>query len=225
MKDIPQHVAIILDGNGRWAKKRGMPRTYGHAAGAKNVEPVVRAASDAGIRYLTLYAFSTENWKRPEGEVKTLMKLLKQYLKTCLTLALENDMVVTFIGDESGLDKGLQEEMDDVRAQTKDNGGMTLIIALNYGGRDEIVRAVRKIGAEAVITESAFSQFLDTAGIPDPDLMIRTSGEERTSNFLPWQLCYSEFYFTEVAWPDFDEAELRKAIEAYRNRDRRFGGV
>lgn len=228
MENLPQHVAIILDGNGRWAKRKGLPRTAGHAAGAKNVETITIAASNMGIRYLTLYAFSTENWKRSVDEVSTIMSLLAKYLIRCRDLALANNIRVRFLGDLTGLSENLQKTCVDVTRKTAGGTGMTLAIALNYGGRDEIVRAVnrlRKENPEGEITEEIFSSFLDTVGMPDPDLMIRTSGEERISNFLPWQLCYSEFYFTDVAWPDFSEDELRKACEAYASRNRRFGGV
>ena len=228
MENIPAHVAIILDGNGRWAKKRGLPRTAGHAAGAKNVETITIAASNLGIRYLTLYAFSTENWKRSVEEVSTIMSLLAKYLLRCRDLAMENNIRVTFIGDLSGLDEKLHETCDSVREETAGNTGMTLTIALNYGGRDEIVRALNRLlasGERGPVTEEGFASYLDTAGQPYPDLMIRTSGEERISNFLPWQLCYSEFYFTDTAWPDFSPEELEKACEAYASRDRRFGGV
>ncbi len=228
MENIPAHVAIILDGNGRWAKKRGLPRTAGHAAGAKNVETITIAASNLGIRYLTLYAFSTENWKRSVDEVSTIMSLLAIYLLRCRDLAMENNIRVTFIGDLSGLDEKLHSTCDSVREETAENTGMTLTIALNYGGRDEIVRAVNRLlnsGEKGPVTEEKFASFLDTAGQPYPDLMIRTSGEERISNFLPWQICYSEFYFTDTAWPDFSPEELEKACRAYEGRDRRFGGV
>ena len=228
MENIPAHVAIILDGNGRWAKKRGLPRTAGHAAGAKNVETITIAASNLGIRYLTLYAFSTENWKRSVEEVSTIMSLLAKYLLRCRDLAMENNIRVTFIGDLSGLDEKLHATCDSVREETAGNTGMTLTIALNYGGRDEIVRALNRLlasGERGPVTEEGFASYLDTAGQPYPDLMIRTSGEERISNFLPWQLCYSEFYFTDTAWPDFSPEEREKACEAYASRDRRFGGV
>lgn len=230
---VPQHVAIILDGNGRWAKKRGMPRNYGHVQGAKNVEVICRAAYNMGIKYLTVYAFSTENWKRPQDEVDALMKLLNQYMKNCQKTAKKNNMKVRVIGDKSGLSEPIQRDIAALEEATKDYDGLNFTIALNYGGRDELTRTVRKI-ARAVkdgeidpedITEELISKYLDTAGLPDPDLMIRTSYELRISNYLLWQLAYSEFYFTEVPWPDFDEKELQKAVEAYRQRDRRFGMV
>ena len=230
---VPQHVAIILDGNGRWAKKRGMPRNYGHVQGAKNVEVICRAAYDMGIKYLTVYAFSTENWKRPKDEVDALMKLLNQYMKNCQKTAKKNNMKVRVIGDKSGLSEPIQRDIAALEEATKEYDGLNFTIALNYGGRDELVRTVKKIAHEVKdgdidpedITEELVSKSLDTAGLPDPDLMIRTSYELRISNYLLWQLAYAEFYFTEVPWPDFDEKELRKAVEAYQQRDRRFGMV
>lgn len=232
-KGVPEHVAIILDGNGRWAKKRGMPRNYGHVQGAKNVEVVCRAAWNMGIKYLTVYAFSTENWNRPQDEVDALMKLLNQYMKNCQKTAKKNNMKVRVIGDRSGLSEEIQRDIAALEEATKDYDGLNFTIALNYGGRDELTRAVRKIAASVEsgeirpeeITEDMISTSLDTAEIPDPDLMIRTSFELRISNYLLWQLAYSEFYFTEVPWPDFDEEELRKAVAAYALRDRRFGKV
>ncbi len=232
-KNIPNHVAIILDGNGRWAKRRGMPRNYGHAQGAKNVEVICRAAHNMGIRYLTVYAFSTENWNRPKEEVDALMKLLNQYMKNCQRTAKKNNMKVRVIGDKSGLSEAIQKDIAALEEATRDYDGLNFTIALNYGGRDELTRAVKKI-ADAVkngavmpedITEETIAAALDTAGLPDPDLMIRTSYELRISNYLLWQIAYSEFYFTEVPWPDFDEKELQKAVEAYALRNRRFGGI
>lgn len=230
---VPRHVAIILDGNGRWAKSKGMPRNYGHIQGAKNVEVVCRAAHDMGIKYLTVYAFSTENWNRPKDEVDALMKLLDNYMKTCLKTAEKNNMRVRVLGDRSGLPAKTQERIAQLEEASRDYDGLQFQIALNYGGQDEIVRAVRKIMQEtadgllspADMTIEKFADYLDTAGIPEPDLMIRTSGEQRISNFLTWQLAYTELYFTPVPWPDFDGEELAKAIEAYANRDRRFGKV
>lgn len=231
--NVPQHVAIILDGNGRWAKSKGMPRNYGHIQGAKNVEVVCKAAYDMGIKYLTVYAFSTENWKRPSDEVAALMKLLKSYLDTCLKTAKKNNMRVSVIGDKSDLDEAFQKRIATLEEATKDYDGLHFIVALNYGSRDEIVRAIKKMAqkvqngelSEADITEESVEAHLDTAGIPEPDLMIRTSGEQRLSNFLLWQLAYAEFYFTPVPWPDFDGKELRKAVEAYNDRDRRYGKI
>lgn len=230
---IPQHVAIILDGNGRWAKSRGMPRNYGHTMGAKNVEKICDIAGHMGIKYLTVYAFSTENWGRPQGEVDELMKLLGSYMKTCLKTAKKNNMRVRVLGDISRLSPKLQEQIRELERVSSQYDGFYFQIALNYGSRDEMMRAVKwmaadlKTGAitEDRITEETFAGYLDTADLPDPDLLIRTSGEQRLSNFLLWQLAYSEFYFTQVPWPDFDEAELKKAVEAYNNRDRRYGGL
>ena len=233
IKKIPQHVAIILDGNGRWAKSKGMPRNYGHTVGAKNVETVCKAAHDMGIKYLTLYAFSTENWNRPEGEVEALMKLLESYLKNCIKTADKNNMRVRVIGDTTRLSERFQERIRELEAASAKNDGLNLQIAINYGSRDEMTRAMRRMSEDVAagkrkpeeITESVFEEYLDTAGIPDPDLLIRTSGELRLSNFLLWQLAYSEFYFTDVPWPDFHKEELERAIEAYNKRDRRFGGL
>lgn len=232
-ENIPNHVAIILDGNGRWARKKGMPRNYGHIQGAKNVEVICRAAYEMGIKYLTVYAFSTENWNRPQEEVDALMKLLNQYMKNCQKTAKKNNMCVRVIGDKTGLSEEIQRDIAALEEATKDYDGLHFTIALNYGGRDELVRAVKKIAKKVQegtvnpeeIDEKMVTAELDTAGLPEPDLMIRTSYELRISNFLLWQLAYSEFYFTEVPWPDFDEKELRKAVEEYQRRDRRFGLV
>ncbi|MEE1085654.1 MAG: isoprenyl transferase [Schaedlerella sp.] len=230
---IPQHVAIILDGNGRWAKSKGMPRNYGHAQGSKNVERICEEAWRMGIKYLTVYAFSTENWNRPQSEVDALMTLLRNYMKTCLKTAAKNDMKVRVIGDKRQLDEDIKKRIAELEEATKNNNGINFTIALNYGSRDEMVRAAKKLGQDIAegkvnpeeITEDVFSSYLDTAGIPDPDLLIRTSGEQRLSNYLLWQLAYSEFYFTDIPWPDFDKKELEKAIEQYNRRDRRFGGI
>lgn len=232
-RKIPQHIAIILDGNGRWAKAKGMPRNYGHTAGAKNVETVCQAAHDLGVKYVTMYAFSTENWNRPEGEVEALMKLLESYLKNCIKTADKNNMRVRVIGDTTRLSERFQERIRELEAASTKNDGLNLQIAINYGSRDEMTRAMRRMSEDVAagkrkpeeITESVFEEYLDTAGIPDPDLLIRTSGELRLSNFLLWQLAYSEFYFTDVPWPDFHKEELERAIEAYNKRDRRFGGL
>lgn len=230
---VPEHVAIILDGNGRWAKKRFLPRKAGHVAGSKTVEQICEDAWDLGIRYLTVYAFSTENWKRPQDEVNALMKLLRQYLKDCIKRSTKNNMCVRVLGDISPLDEDLKASILELEEVSKDNTGLHFQVALNYGSRDEMLRAVRAM-AEGVsdgrltldeIDEGHFSDYLDTQGIPDPDLLIRTSGEVRLSNFLLWQLAYTEFYFTDVLWPDFNKKELQKAIEYYNKRDRRFGGV
>lgn len=230
---IPQHVAIILDGNGRWAKAKGMPRNYGHMEGAKNVERICEEAWRMGIKYLTVYAFSTENWKRPQEEVDALMKLLRNYMKTCIKTAEKNDMVVRVIGDKTGLAPDIRESIENLERASANNGGLNFQIAINYGSRDEIVRSVRKIMEDVKegkieaeqMDEAMFDSYLDTAGIPSPDLLIRTSGEQRLSNFLMWQLAYTEFYFTEVPWPSFSKKDLELAIEKYNSRDRRFGGV
>ena len=231
--NVPQHVAIILDGNGRWAKSKGMPRNYGHAQGSKNVERICEDAYKMGIKYLTVYAFSTENWSRPKGEVDALMTLLRNYMKTCLNTAKKNRMKVRVIGDKAGLDHDIQTRIRELEEASKDNDGLNFTIAINYGSRDEIARAVRHISEDvaagkldpASVTEETISNYLDTAGIPDPDLLIRTSGELRLSNFLMWQLAYTEFYFTNTPWPDFTKEELAEAIEKYNSRDRRYGGV
>lgn len=231
--NVPQHIAIILDGNGRWAKSKGMPRNYGHAQGSKNVEKICEEAWRMGIKYLTVYAFSTENWSRPQDEVDALMKLLRNYMKTCLKTAKKNDMKIRVIGDVTRLDEDIRTRILELEEATKDNGGLNFQIAINYGSRDEIVRAVRKLAADCAagkiesteIDERVIEQYLDTHDIPDPDLLIRTSGEQRLSNYLLWQLAYTEFYFTDVPWPDFSKEELIKAIEQYNARDRRYGGV
>ncbi|MGN0305399.1 MAG: isoprenyl transferase [Lachnospiraceae bacterium] len=230
---IPRHVAIILDGNGRWAKAKGKPRNYGHVQGAKTVEVICEEAWKMGIQYLTVYAFSTENWNRPSDEVNALMRLLRNYLKTCLKTAEKNKMCVKILGDKSGLDEDIRKRIEELETATRENTGLHFQIALNYGGRDEIVRAARKLAVKVKegellpeeITVEDFGEALDTAGIPEPDLLIRTCNELRISNFLLWQLAYSEFYFTDVAWPDFTKEELEKAVEAYNGRDRRYGLV
>ncbi len=231
--EVPKHVAIILDGNGRWAKSKGMPRNYGHVQGAKTVEVICEEAYRMGIQYLTVYAFSTENWERPRDEVDALMGLLRSYMKTCLKTAAKNNMCVRIIGEKSRLDDDIRKRMEQLEEATKNNTGLHFQIAINYGGRDEIVRAVRRLteavveGRQAVndITEELISTALDTRGIPDPDLLIRTCNEQRISNFLLWQLAYTELYFTPVAWPDFSKEELEKAVAAYNKRDRRYGLV
>ena len=228
---IPNHVAIILDGNGRWAKAKGMPRNYGHVQGAKTVEVICEEAYKMGIQYLTVYAFSTENWNRPQDEVDALMKLLRNYMKTCLKTAAKNRMCVRVIGDKSKLDEDIRTRIEELEEATKDNDGLHFQIAINYGGRDELVRAVKQIGEKISlgevraeeISEELISNTLDTKGIPEPDLLIRTCNEQRISNFLLWQLAYTEFYFTPVPWPDFSKEELEKAVEAYNHRDRRYG--
>ncbi len=230
---IPEHVAIILDGNGRWAKSKGLPRNAGHTAGAKNVETICREAYDMGIKYLTLYAFSTENWNRPQTEVDALMNLLESYLKNCLKTADKNNMRVRVIGEIGRLSEKFQDKIKELEAKSSVNTGLNLTIAINYGSRDEMIRAMKhmmedhaegKLALEDV-TPECFSGYLDTKELPDPDLMIRTSGEQRLSNYLLWQLAYSEFYFTDIPWPDFNKKELELAIEAYNKRDRRFGGL
>ena len=231
--NMPRHVAIILDGNGRWAQAKGMPRNYGHAQGSKNVERICEEAWRMGIKYLTVYAFSTENWNRPKDEVDALMKLLRNYMKTCLKTAAKNDMKIRVIGDITRLDEDIRSRIEELEESTKDNGGLNFQIAINYGSRDEITRAVRRIAADCrdgrlaaeEIDEQVIDRYLDTHDIPDPDLLIRTSGEQRLSNYLLWQLAYTEFYFTDVPWPDFTKEELLKAVEQYNARDRRYGGV
>lgn len=231
--NIPQHIAIILDGNGRWAKKKGMPRNFGHTQGSKNVERICEDAYKMGVKYLTVYAFSTENWKRPKEEVDALMNLLRNYMKTCLKTAEKNHMRVRVLGDKTALDDDIRSRIAELEEATKNNDGLNFQIALNYGSRDEMVRAMKKmcmnvkegkLEAEQ-IDEKLFESYLDTHDIPDPDLMIRTSGEQRLSNYLLWQLAYSEFYFTDVLWPDFTKEDLAEAIAYYNGRDRRFGGV
>lgn len=230
---IPNHVAIILDGNGRWAKSKGMPRNYGHVQGSKTVEVICEAAYKMGIQYLTVYAFSTENWNRPAEEVEALMKLLRNYMKTCLKTAAKNRMCVRVLGDKTGLDADIRNRIEELEQATKENDGLHFQIAINYGSRDEIVRAVRKL-AEAVkqgrlepaaISEEMISDSLDTRALPEPDLLIRTCNEQRLSNFLLWQLAYTEFYVTDVPWPAFTKEDLEEAILAYNHRDRRFGKV
>ncbi|MBR7000716.1 MAG: isoprenyl transferase [Lachnospiraceae bacterium] len=230
---VPRHVAIIMDGNGRWAKKRLLPRKAGHVQGSRVAEQICEDAYNLGIEYLTYYAFSTENWARPKDEVDALMNLLRKYMKDSIERSSKNNMRVRVIGDISALDQDLQDSIRHLEEVSASNTGLKFQVAINYGGRDEILRAVRKV-AEGVkegtiepdkINEEMFYSFFDTAGIPYPDLMIRTSGELRTSNFLPWQLAYSEFYFTDTLWPDFNKKELQKAIDFYNGRERRFGGI
>ena len=230
---IPEHIAIILDGNGRWAKSRKMPRNYGHLQGAKNVEQICQDAYDMGVKYLTVYAFSTENWKRSVEEVSGIMNILRQYLTSFKTHVKRDKLTIRVIGDRSRLADDINQLIDELWEMSKDHQGLTLTIALNYGSRDEITRAVRQIAKEACeqklapseITEDVISAHLDTNYMPDPDLLIRTSGELRLSNYLLWQLAYTEFYFTDVCWPDCDKDELWKAIQYYNGRERRYGGV
>ena len=231
--NVPQHVAIILDGNGRWAKAKGMPRNYGHKQGAKAVEDILVDARDIGIKYLTVYAFSTENWSRPESEVSALMTILRTYLKTSIKKSMKNNVRCRVIGEKSALAPDLQEVIAELEEATAGNTGLTFTIAINYGSRDEITRAVRKVAEKvekgelkaADITEKDIADNLDTNFLPDPDLLIRTCNEQRISNYLLWQCAYTEFYFADVAWPDFNKDELLKAVEAYGNRTRKFGGL
>ena len=230
---VPNHVAIILDGNGRWAKKRMMPGNYGHKQGAKTVEQICEDAWNLGIKYLTVYAFSTENWNRPQSEVDALMKLLSKYLTDSIERTSKNNMRVRIIGEKSRLDDELRSKIEELENVSSKNTGLNFTIALNYGSRDEILRAIKNIANDVKsdtisaddIDVSLVDRYLDTKGVPDPDLLIRTSGEQRLSNFLLWQLAYTEFYFTECLWPDFDKEELKKAIFAYNKRDRRFGKI
>ena len=231
--NIPNHVAIILDGNGRWAKAKGMPRNYGHVQGAKTVEQICEDAWNLGIHYLTVYAFSTENWNRPKDEVSALMTLLRNYMKNCLKRATQNNMCVRVIGDKTGLDDDIRKRIAELEEATKDNTGLHFQIAINYGGRDEILRAVKQISqkvsqgelTQEEITEEVFSRHLYTAGQPDPDLIIRPSGEQRISNFLLWQSAYTEYIIMDILWPDFTTADLDAALAEYARRNRRFGGV
>ena len=229
---LPKHVAIIMDGNGRWAKKRGVPRIVGHRAGAEALRKISRFAGRMGIEYITVYAFSTENWKRSEQEVSDLMSLLMHYMKNAEKELAGDEVRIRVIGDKSRFSPELQKEMDRVEKATKNNKACTVSFALNYGSRDEIVGAVKKIAKDVLesrisiddICEDTISENLYTYYMPDPDLVIRSSGEMRLSNFLMWQLSYSELYFTKTLWPDFDEKEFTKAIEEYIHRNRRFGG-
>ncbi|MEE0034936.1 MAG: isoprenyl transferase [Coprococcus sp.] len=231
--NIPEHVAVIMDGNGRWAKKRLMPRTYGHSAGAKAIEAACENCDEIGIKYLTVYAFSTENWKRSVEEVSTIMNIFRKYLVDSIERSNRNNMRVRIIGKREGLPEDIVKKIEDLEKATAGNTGLQFTVAINYGGRDELVRAAKNIAkdykngiiTEADITEDLMSRYLDTREITDPDLLIRTSGELRTSNFLPWQIAYSEFYFTDCMWPDFDMNELVKAVRYYTGRDRRYGGV
>ena len=231
-ENIPRHIAIILDGNGRWARRRGLPRTAGHAAGSENFRKIATYCKNIGVEYLTVYVFSTENWKRPEDEVKTIMRLLRRYLNEASDTMERDQIRMKIFGDVNGLAPELQElvkKTDEISARYE---GFQANICLNYGGRDEIVHAARRYAqdllegrAEEELTEERFGNYLYSAGIPDPDLLIRPGGEQRISNFLLWQCAYAEFYFTDVLWPDFSTNELDKAIAVYQSRDRRFGGV
>ncbi len=229
---VPEHVAVIMDGNGRWAKQRAMNRLRGHRAGIEAVRETIRCASDIGVRYLTLYSFSTENWKRPQEEVVGLMNLFAKTMTAEIAGLDENDVRVMTIGDISILPDETRVAFENAMSKTADNTGMTLVVALNYGGRAEILRGVQSLvdeaaarGASLPVDESLFGQTLYTNGIPDPELVIRTSGESRISNFLLWQIAYSEFYVTDVLWPDFNRYDLLRALLDYQHRTRRFGGV
>lgn len=230
---IPEHVAVILDGNGRWAKKRGLPRTAGHKQGCATLEQVLEDAARLGIKYFTVYGFSTENWKRSADEVGALMQLFRYYMKRLLKVAHDNNVRVRMIGDKRRFEPDIITGIDRLEMETSGNTGMTFVFAVNYGGRDEITRAIQKMAVdvdagnlnESQIDEAMVASYLDTAGMPDPDLLIRTSGELRLSNYLLWQLAYSEIYITECLWPDFNKAELLKAVEAFNKRERRYGGA
>lgn len=230
---VPSHVAVILDGNGRWAKKRHMPRTYGHKVGSQVVEDMLSIVDDLGVKFFTVYAFSTENWKRSADEVSTLMNILRRYLIDCVKKSMKNNVRCRVIGRREELSDDIVESIVNLEEKTRNNTGLNFTIAINYGGRDEITRAVRSIATQVRegkllsddITEDTIKANLDTWELPDPDLMIRSSGEQRLSNYLPWQLAYTEFYFTETLWPDFNREEMIKAFEKYNKRERRFGGV
>ena len=230
---LPSHIAIIMDGNGRWAKHRGLPRTAGHAAGAETFRAIATYCKEIGLQYLTVYAFSTENWKRPQEEVGAIMGLLKKYLLEAIGQMERDKVKMKFFGDLSVLDEELRRLCEQTEEISTHYDGCQVNICLNYGGRDEIVRAARAFARECVqgkadperLTEAAFSDYLFSGGVPDPDLVIRPSGELRLSNFLPWQSAYAEFYFTDVLWPDFGKEELLKAIAAFQHRSRRYGGV
>ena len=230
-KNIPGHVAIIMDGNGRWARQRGLPRIVGHRAGVKSVQEVIRCAKESGIKVLTLYAFSTENWKRPKNEVSALFKLLEKYIDSQADSLVRNNIRLSVIGRLEGLPESVQDKLKRVMDRTKDNTALVLNLALNYGAKIEIVDAVRAIVKDCVsgrikleeIGEKSFSDYLYTSGLPDPDLLIRTSGEMRLSNFLLWQIAYSELYISKKLWPDFKGKDLLKAIEEYQKRQRRYG--
>ena len=232
LANIPKHVAIIMDGNGRWAKKRGLPKKAGHRAGADTLERIVEYAERLGVKFITVYAFSTENWKRSPDEIASIMDLLRRYLKEHIKTSEKRNVRVKIIGERTRLDEDIQEQISTLEKITKYKKGITLNIALNYGGRDELIRSIKdmfedvKIGniKEDQINEEVFSHYLDTKDIPDPELLIRTSGEERISNFLLWQIAYSEFNFSHVLWPDYSEMDFKQAIWEYQNRDRRFGG-
>ncbi len=230
---IPQHIAIIMDGNGRWAKKRNLPRVFGHKEGAKSVREITKNCAKIGVKYLTLYAFSTENWKRPENEIKFLMGLLKNYLDKEKKILIKNNIRLKVIGNKTKLPLEIIKKIKEIERITKNNTLLTLILALNYGARDEILNAVKNIAKDIKrnkiegnkITENLFEKYLYTKDVPDPDLLIRTSGEMRISNFLLWQIAYTEIYVTKTLWPDFRKKELLKAIYDFNKRERRFGGI
>ena len=231
-RTVPAHIAIILDGNGRWAKRRGLPRTAGHAAGSENFRKIATYCKNIGVDYLTVYAFSTENWKRPEDEVKTIMRLLRRYLNEAIDTMERDQIRMKIFGDVAGLSPELQELVKKTDEISRRYQGFQANICLNDGVRDEIIHAARRYArdyaagkTEGELTEEQFGGYLYSAGIPDPDLLIRPGGEQRISNFLLWQCAYAEFYFSDVLWPDFNTDELDKAIEAFRKRDRRYGGV
>ena len=227
--NIPRHVAIIMDGNGRWAKQRGLPRVAGHRAGTENLRAIIRASAEFGIKYLTLYAFSTENWSRPRTEIDGLMRILSDVIDREMADLHKEGARLVHIGHLDGLSNTLQEKVRRAIEMTKDNQRITIVLAFNYGGRDEIIHAIKKMLRDSIDPESVdvdlVSQYMFTKDLPDPDLVVRTSGEHRTSNFLTWQTVYSEWYFTPVYWPDFNKEELRKALEDYNARNRRFGGL
>ncbi|UTC63245.1 di-trans,poly-cis-decaprenylcistransferase [Treponema sp. OMZ 788] len=227
MSDDLKHIAIVMDGNGRWAKKRGLPRSMGHREGLNTVKRITKAVSDLGIPYITLYIFSTENWKRTEKEVGFLMGLIKQHLKAELKFYADNNIRIEHIGNLSGLPKDIQDEINSVRERTSDYTGTAIVLAINYGAHDEIIRAIKKINADDIssIDEEAFSAKLDTGTIPPVDLLIRTGGEKRLSNFLLWQSAYAELYFTDTLWPDWTVENLYEAIEDYKKRNRRYGNA
>ncbi|GIM27812.1 isoprenyl transferase [Clostridium polyendosporum] len=230
---IPKHIAIIMDGNGRWAKQRKLPRTMGHKAGIETIRKVIKECNKLGVQYLTLYAFSTENWKRPQNEVNALMQLLVEYLRKEFDELNKNNVVISHIGDISKLPKVCQNELIEAYNKTKNNTGVVLNLALNYGGRAEILSGIKDLCKDIIdgkksinsLNEKVFSDYLYTKGVPDPDLIIRPSGEQRLSNFLLWQCAYSEFWYSNINWPDFTESDLRRAIYDYQNRERRYGGI
>ncbi len=232
MQNIPSHIAIIMDGNGRWASKRNLPRKMGHHAGAETLEKTIEDCRELGVKHLTVYAFSTENWKRSQEEIAGLMDILRQYLEKYFERFSKDNIKMDIIGDISRFDLDIQESIMNIQEKSKEKTGMTVHIALNYGGRDELCRSMQKVAKQVLegriapedIDEDIINSYLDTSGIPDPELLIRTSGEERISNFLLWQIAYAEIYFTEELWPDFSRKSLEKAIYMYQNRERRFGG-